>query len=169
MANVKKKIPHKRIVDDILPQCAQKLKRDKVISGWDRHRKVKFRIQIGDSEPATIIPDLLVYLDSRRKRRVLVEVANPKDPKRYVGEMIYPHLLGSLREIEAAIILVLPRKDELLDRTMVLELTLNSFLKKQIPSKPIPLRNPKDREEIYLALHDYLDNYKSFGDFDFSL
>lgn len=68
---------HDQIVDEILPNFAQKLKVEKVISSYDR---TPFKIQLfEDWAHFAIVPDLIVYLPTGEK--VLVEVANPKEPK----------------------------------------------------------------------------------------
>ena len=94
---------HDQIVDEILPSFAQKLKVEKVISSYDR---TPFKIQLfEDWTHFAIVPDLIVYLPTGEK--VLVEVANPKEAKRLIGEMVYPRILGVLKMISAAIIFVL--------------------------------------------------------------
>jgi len=167
MANSKRKNHHYKMVKQILPQTAEKLEGEGVISAWDS--KAQFRIQIGSLDPIIIKPDLVVHLpDKKKERKVLVEVVNPIKPKRFVGELIYPHFLGYFKEIEAAIFLVLPRKVQLLDRSKVQELTLDLFLEKQIAYIATPLRNPEDREETYYILYDHLTDYQSLGSFDYS-
>ena len=94
---------HRKIVNEILPSFAEKLKKEAVISTYDRD---PFTIPLfEDGPPIKIIPDLVVHLPNGEK--VLVEIANPRDPKRFLEEIVYPHLLRYYRKIEKAIIFVL--------------------------------------------------------------
>jgi hypothetical protein len=113
---------HEKIVGTILPAFAERLKKDGVICSYDRK---PFAISLfEDSPPIRIIPDLVVHLPDRRK--VLVEVANPRDPKRFLGEMVYPYLLKYHKEISRAIIYVLHDREQqrLHDRSLVLRTVL---------------------------------------------
>ena len=38
---------------------------------------------------------------------MLVEIANPRDPKRFLGEIVYPHLLRHHKKIKKTIIFIL--------------------------------------------------------------
>jgi len=94
---------HGKIVREILPSFAEKLKKEGVISAYDRH---PFTISpIEDRPPIKIVPDLVIHLPNREK--VLVEIANPRDPKRFLGEIVYPGLLRYHKKIAKAIIFVL--------------------------------------------------------------
>ena len=94
---------HGKIVREILPSFAEKLKKEGVISAYDRHA---FTIPFLEGRtPLKIIPDLVIHLPNREK--VLVEIANPRDPKRFLGEMVYPQFLGYYKKIAKAIIFVL--------------------------------------------------------------
>lgn len=100
---MEQKSSHSKIVREILPRFAEKLKREAIISAYDRH---PFTISLlEDRPPIRIIPDLVIHLADGRK--VLVEIANPRDPKRFLGEMLYPHILGYYKEITDVIIFVL--------------------------------------------------------------
>ena len=122
---------HGKIVGEILPRFAEKLKKESVISAYDRH---PFKIPFVESWPSIkIIPDLVIHLPNGEK--VLVEIANPKDPKRFVGEIVYPQILGYYKEIVAAIVFVLhPQKRKVHTRSMIQRMALAQFLRKQIPS-----------------------------------
>jgi len=94
---------HGKIVKETLPSFAERLEKEAVISAYDRH---PFKIPLVEGwPPIKIIPDLVVYLPNGEK--VLVEIANPRDPKRFLGEIVYPHLLRYHKKITKAIIFVL--------------------------------------------------------------
>ena len=94
---------HEKIVGTILPDLAEKLKKEAVICSYDRK---PFAISLfKDRPPVKIVPDLVIHLPDGRK--VLVEIANPRDPKRFLGEMVYPHFLGYYKRISNVIIFVL--------------------------------------------------------------
>jgi len=83
---------HSEIVTKVLPSLAEKLRGEGVISSYDRR---PFRIQLFDDTPAfRINPDLVLYMPDERK--VLIEVANPRDPKRFIGELLYPQILRTV-------------------------------------------------------------------------
>jgi len=123
---------HGKIVDRVLPRFAEKLKREGIISNYDRKF---FMIRLVKGWPVVRIdPDLVLYLYDKKK--VLVEIANPKDPKRFIGEMVYAQLLGYFKQIAAVIIFVLhPVKGAQPPiRSTVQSMILHLILKKQIPS-----------------------------------
>jgi len=94
---------HERIVNRDLPYLAKKLKEEGVISAYNRK---PFVIPTYEGGPALkIYPDLILYMPDKRK--VAIEVANPKDPKRFIGEMLYSQLLGYHKKISAVIIYVI--------------------------------------------------------------
>lgn len=94
---------HEKIVRKILPSFAEKLKKEGVISSYNR---TPFTISLlKDRPPIKIIPDLVIHLSDGKK--VLVEIANPRDPKRFLGEIVYPHFLGYYKRIAKVIIFVL--------------------------------------------------------------
>jgi hypothetical protein len=104
-----KKSLHRSIVEEILPRIAQRLKEETVISSYD-HVPIKISIK----EPLSIksinvVPDLMIHLPD--ERRILIEVANPRDPKRFLGEILYPQILGYYRKIDKVIVFVL-RKNQ---------------------------------------------------------
>lgn len=104
---------HDRIVEDILPSFAQELQKEGVISSFNRET---FRIEmeqlfLNSSFPAfVIIPDLLLILPD--KKRFLVEIVNPRDPKRLMGELASVQFLGFHNLIDAAMVFLLPRGPE---------------------------------------------------------
>lgn len=153
---------HKRTVDEILPEFAERLKKEGVISAYDHQKQLRIRL-VKDSQPIKIIPDLTLSLLGRGK--VVVEVVNPDKAKRFIGEIVYPHILGNLGMIEAAIFFVLPTpKSRKCERAMIQEMTLHLFFEKQLPFIVIYLDTNKP-EETYYILHDSLIDYQRLGKF----
>jgi hypothetical protein len=98
---------HYTIVYEILPRLAKKLKEEGLISDYDRkQQKVKM---FKDSDPLRMNPDLILYTSNGK--RILIEVANQKDPKRFIGELIYPKIILWRKNITAALIFVLQPKE----------------------------------------------------------
>ena len=150
---------HGKIVYEILPKVAERLKKEGVISSYDRKQ---FSIPlVKGSVPITINPDLVVYLPDNRK--VVVEITNPRKPKRFIGELVYPHFLGYLKRIEAAIVFVLQYGSPIQrNRGMVQQIGLDLFFEKQIPSIPVHL-DAKTPEAIEVFLYHFL--YHSLTDY----
>jgi hypothetical protein len=139
---------HRQIVSKVLPHFAERLKSEGVISDSNRR---PFIIRLSeDWPPVKIVPDLVLCLPDKKK--VLVEVANPKDPKRFMGEIVYSHLLGYYKEISAATIFVLhPNKYEKThSRGVIQKLTSSQILKKQMPS--IVVSWSKNQDVVYKNL-----------------
>lgn len=95
---------HYIIENDILPRIAERLKKEGLISSYD---KKQFNIPSHDKEvkPITITPDLVLHHPNGDK--ILVEVANPEDPKRFVGELVYPAILKKYEQIRASLVFVI--------------------------------------------------------------
>lgn len=101
-----KKSIHQDVVEMILPRFAEDLKREGVISDYNRK---SFRVEgvtLIEKHTFSIRPDLLLILPDGK--RFLVEIVNPKDPKRFMGEIACVQLLGSQKLIDAAIVFILP-------------------------------------------------------------
>lgn len=116
---------HDKIVREILPNFAERLKKESVISAYDRH---PFKIPLVENRPPIrIIPDLVMYLPNGEK--VLVEIANPRESKRFVGEIVYPYILGYYKKIAKAIIFVLHDREhqKIHDRAFALKTMLNEI------------------------------------------
>ena len=123
---------HGKIVREILPGFAERLKKEEVISAYDRH---PFSIPlVEDQPPIKIIPDLVVHLPNRGK--VLVEIANPRDPKRFLGEIVYPHFLGYHKKITKVIIFVLhdPEHQPIHDRSFSQKMMLTQIFGRLTPT-----------------------------------
>jgi hypothetical protein len=97
---------HQRIVEKTLPQFAENLKREGVVSDYNRKSFAVKGITLLEKHTLSIRPDLLLVLPDRK--RFLVEVVNPKDPKRLMGEITCVQLLGSQKLIDAAVVFILP-------------------------------------------------------------
>jgi hypothetical protein len=149
---------HGEIVEKILPQFANALKKDGIISSYDRKT---FKMPISEDvdthylPPLKIKPDCVLHLPDQRK--VLVEIANPKDPKRFVGELIYAQLLGYHKEIDAVVIFVLqfPKDDKRPMRCIELRMALYDICEKQTHTHIITW-NDSNREENYHNLKYFL-------------
>lgn len=98
---------HYTIVYEILPRLAKKLKQDGLISDYDR--KQEKIVMFSDSSPIRMNPDLILHTSNGKK--ILVEVASQKDPKRFIGELIYPKIILWRKNITAALIFVLQPKE----------------------------------------------------------
>ena len=102
---MKRKNLHQEIVEETLPRFAEHLQQEDVISGYNRENfKITFRENL---TPIVIKPDIVLVLPD--EKRFLVEVVNPRDPKRLMGELACVQLLGSHNLIDAAIVFLLPR------------------------------------------------------------
>jgi hypothetical protein len=96
-----------------------------MISGYDHKQE---EIPISKDLPKIIIrPDLVLYMSNGNK--ALIEVANPKDPKRFIGEMIYPKILLYHKKITAALVFVLYPEERKTQRSLVQILVLDKFLR----------------------------------------
>jgi len=95
---------HREVVKDILPCFAKNLQQEGIISGYSRKT---FKVQpLENFPPFTIKPDLVLNLPDGKS--FLVEVANPKDPKRLMGEITCAKILGFNKIIAGALIFILP-------------------------------------------------------------
>jgi hypothetical protein len=131
--NTRQKSLHDKIVQEILPKFAEKLLKDGEIASYNRRA---FRMVIWENEPhCKIKPDCVLSLESGEK--ILVEVVNPRDPKRLLGEFVYPHLLGRNKQVAAAIIFILLRKDE--NRKLHIRRHLMLGPLSQLINRPIPI------------------------------
>jgi len=89
---------HDRIVKKVLPRIAEKLKEEGIISSHDTEQFKKLK-------PVVINPDMVLHLPNGDK--ILVEVANLKEAKRFVGELVYPAILKKMNEIKASLVFVI--------------------------------------------------------------
>jgi len=98
---------HSSVVKKALRRFAERLKSEGSILDYD-FRSFKFPLE--DLRPFVIKPDLAITLRNRKK--VVVEVVNPRDPKRFLGELTYISLLYYYKKIIASLVFVLPCKGE---------------------------------------------------------
>ena len=143
---------HKEIVNKILPRFAERLKKEQIISGYGRQL---FRIRIlNEWHPVEIRPDLILFMSNNE--RILVEVANPREPKRFIGELVYPRLLGYCEQISAAFIFILcpTKRSQVHKRVMLQSWILADTLKTKIPYMSFPWA---ESEEVnYKNLQSFL-------------
>lgn len=146
---------HSKIVYEILPNVAERLKKEGLISSYDRK---SFIIQPAKEwAPLTVKPDLVLHLSDKRK--VLVEIANPGDPKRFMGELVYPYILGYHHEIDAAMVFVLqryPREDLVHERGFTEKMLLDEILIHEIRIIGASLYDHKTEDFIYGTLKHFL-------------
>jgi hypothetical protein len=141
---------HHTIVNKILPRIAKKLKQEGSIS--DSNRK-QFKIPVLEElEPFTITPDRVLQLPDGKK--VLVEVANPTDPKRFIGELVYPKILTERKEIQAFFMFVLNPEDRRkhtrsLTQTMIVSQLIGKYRYRLVTW-------PNDEEAAYKWLKDFI-------------
>jgi hypothetical protein len=149
---------HKKIVKDILPCFANKLKKEGIISNYDRK---PFNISVSEDVNThhwpllRIIPDCVLYL--LNKGKVLVEIVNPEgEPKRCIGELVYPYLLGYHKKIVAALVFMLPPlKGKANVRRVELNIELHKICEKQIPTQ-VWTWNPSCKDTNYHNLKEFL-------------
>jgi len=116
---------HKKIVDEILPRLAEKLKQEGIISDYNRRQE---KIPFETLPEIKINPDLVLDLPNRKK--IIIEVANPKDPKRFIGELIYPKILIYYERITAAMVFVLnPQEQKRHKRSLSEDIALHESLR----------------------------------------
>ena len=159
---------HYKTVYKILPEFAEQLKKEGVISDWDRKQ---FKVELVKNwEPIRVNPDLTLHVPGRG--RVVVEIVNPNgEPKRFMGELVYPHILGNLGRIQAAMFWVLHFKRRKSTRAITQQLSLDRFFKKTIPDAVFYLRasdlDEIDRHfnQIYRVFKSAVVDYKSNGKF----
>jgi hypothetical protein len=149
--NSKKEHSHTEIVRKILPRFADRLRREGVIESYDRK---PFTIKIWDFPPVRIIPDLILHLHDKAK--VLIEIVNPKDPKRFMGEIAYPHLLKYHKGIKATIFFVLRYHQRKHDRGLGESLALSFVFKTSMPNVAISWPKRGHEENAYKNLKGFL-------------
>ncbi len=94
---------HEFIEKYVFPRIAKRLKKEGFISSYD---KKDFEIPSFYKEAAIeITPDLVLHHLNGDK--ILVEVANLEDPKRFIGEVVYPASLKKDRQIRASLVFVI--------------------------------------------------------------
>jgi len=124
-----------------------------MISDYGRKQEV-IRI-IKDFREIKVNPDLVLGLPNGK--RILVEVANLRDPKRFIGEYIYPGLLMHYKRIVAALVFVLSQdKQEISQRSLSQTIALYQFL-----SMPRGLRTIgwSSEDNAYRVMKDFVERF----------
>jgi hypothetical protein len=126
-----------------------------MISDYNRKQE---QIKISEYLPEIKInPDLALDLPNGKK--ILVEVANPKDPKRFIGEMIYPKILIYYERITAVMVFVLnPQEQKRHKRSLSQEIVLYKSL--VLPKGSMTVTWPGE-DEAYRALKGFVARFKT--------
>jgi hypothetical protein len=141
---------HDDIVDVILPRIAERLKKEGLISNYD---KEQFEIPSFHEEVkgVTINPDLVLHHPNGDK--ILVEVANLKDPKRFVGEIVYPAILQKAQQIRASLVFVIgdtKKHGRSLNERIVISDMLGPYSSRIVSY-------PNDEDAAYRWLKDFIE------------
>lgn len=113
---------HKKIVDEILPRLAEKLKQEETILDHN-NEQIKIKKLLG----IKINPDRILHLSNGKN--ILVEVVNPEEPKRYIGELIYAKILIHYKKVIAAMFFVLYPQQRGTHRRSLSQVHALSFLR----------------------------------------
>lgn len=145
-----KKSLHDIIVDDILPRVSRRLKREGLILGYDRKQFTMLSFH-EEGKPMRITPDLVLYHPNGDK--ILVEVANPRDPKRFLGEMVYPAILKHNDQIRASLVFVIGdigKHGRSLTERNILSKMLGSYSSRLVSY-------PHNEDSVYRSLENLLE------------
>jgi len=140
---------HYIIETEILPNVAERLKKEGLISSYDNER---FIIPSFDKEVKSIEirPDLVLHCPNDDK--ILVEVANPEDPKRFVGEIVYPAILKKDGQIRASLVFVIgdiKKHGRSLSQRHILSQMLGKYSSRFISY-------PSTKNSVYISLKDLI-------------
>lgn len=113
---------HDEIVKRILPRLAEKLKQEETILDHDKEQ-IKIKKLLG----IKINPDRILHLSNGKS--ILVEVVNPEEPKRFIGELIYAKILIHYKKIIAAMFFVLYPQEQGTHRRSLSQIHALSFLR----------------------------------------
>lgn len=149
---------HNRIVEEVLPKYAHQLQKEGVISSYTR-KNLKIKTQEIFSRcslpPFVIKPDLLLILPDNKK--LLVEVVNPEEPKRFIGELVYAKILIHFQRITAALFFVLyPEKQGRHERSLS-QIHALSFLR--LPKGSRTVTWPSEEGNVYRTLKDFVERF----------
>jgi hypothetical protein len=94
-------------------------------------------------------------------KKILVEVANPKDPKRFLGEVIYPKMLLCRKKITADLVFILnpQEKGETHTRSLSEIQVLYEFL--TMPKGSRRVTWPTEEDEAYRMLKDFVERFQT--------
>ena len=143
---------HTKSVSTTLPKFAKRLREEHTISDYN-HKPCALQV-FKEWRRVRIMPDLMLIMPS--EDRILVEVANPRDPKRFIGELVYPRLLGYCGLISAVFMFVLyPAKQTgVQDRVMQQSWMLADVFESKVPYVAFPWA--KSEEINYLNLESFI-------------
>lgn len=141
---------HYIIEHDVLPRIARRLKKEGLILSYD---KEQFNVASFDEEvkSMTITPDLVLHCPNGDK--ILVEVANPRDPKRFLGEMVYPAILKHNDQIRASLVFVIGdigKHGRILTERNILSKMLGSYSSRLVSY-------PHNEDSVYRSLENLLE------------
>jgi len=149
-------VSHKEILK-ILPKIAERLKEERLIVNYKKEREKEFKISIDHHlqlPPIIIRPDLTLELCD--ERYVIVEVANAcRDPKRFVGEIMYPYLLKAAGgKVVGAFIFAIARESHT-GKLGLMSAYLNRLINEKYYIEHITLGHPitKPVKEKYLYMN----------------
>jgi hypothetical protein len=149
---------HDRIVQKVLPKLAQELQKEKVISSYTR-QSLKIETQETFSErffpPFVIKPDLLLILPNNK--RLLVEVVNPEEAKRFIGELVYAKILIHFQRITAALFFVLNPENQGRHERSLSQIHALSFLR--LPKGSRIVTWPGEDDKAYRTLKDFVERF----------
>jgi hypothetical protein len=149
---------HDRIVQRVLPKLAQELQKKGVISSYTK-KNLKIKTQEIFSRcslpPFVIKPDLLLILPDNKK--LLVEVVNPEDPKRFIGELIYAKILIHHKKITAALFFVLNPEKQWVHKRSLSQIHALSFL--HLPKGSRTATWPDEEDKAYRTLKGFVERF----------
>jgi hypothetical protein len=126
-----------------------KLKKKGIISDHDNEQ-----IKIENLLKIRINPDRILHLSNGKN--ILVEVVNPKEPKRFIGELVYAKILIHFQRITAALFFVLyPEKQGTHERSLS-QIRALSFLHLPKGSRIVTW---SDEDEVYRALKNFVERF----------
>jgi hypothetical protein len=144
---------HDKITNNFLPEFAKQLQIEGVISYSDRK---PFEFSAMDDLPHfEIRPDRVLYLLHGEK--ILVEIVNPRDPKRLMGEITYPQILIQKELISAAFFFIIGSGKQAKNqhRSLIEKWMLSDIIESK---KPCWMMSWSSYETSYLNLKAFLTN-----------
>jgi uncharacterized protein YlzI (FlbEa/FlbD family) len=143
---------HRKIVDEILPRLASKLKKEGIILDHDNEQ-----IKIKNLPKIRINPDRILHLSNGKN--ILVEIVNPEESKRFIGELVYAKILIQFQRITAALFLVLnPEKQGRHERSLS-QIHALSFL--HLPKGSRIVTCPDEEDRVYRTLKAFAERFKT--------
>jgi hypothetical protein len=143
---------HAQIVGKTLLEFAERLREEHIISDYN-HKSCAIQV-FKEWQRVKIIPDIMLIMPSGD--RILVEVANPRDPKRFIGELLYPRLLGYCGLISAVVMFMLDpvKQAGVQERVTQQSWMLADVFESKVPYVALPWA--KSEEINYLNLESFI-------------